>query len=76
LKYVPFTNTTRENHYGGYSIEYLFTLVGNAIFNKLISRLDEDIEYNFCDNITNEKMEYNSQYSFVFHKKNNITSMT
>ena len=76
MKYVPLTNTTRENHYGGYSIEYLFTLVGNAIFNKLISRLDEDIEYNFCDNITNEKMEYNSQYSFYFTNKNNITSMT
>ena len=50
-------------------MEYLFTLVGNGIFNKLISRLDEDIEYNFCDNITNEKMEYNSQYSFYFIKK-------
>ena len=76
MKYVPFTNTTRENHYGGYSIEYLFTLVGNAIFNKLISRLDKDIENSFCDNITNEKMEYNTQYSFYFTNKNNITSRT
>ena len=68
MKYVTLTNTTRENHYGGHSIEYLFTLVGNAIFNKLISRLDKDIENSFCDNITNEKMEYDFQYSFVFQK--------
>ena len=75
MKYVPFTKTTRENHYGGYSIEYLFTLVGNAIFNKLISRLDEDIEYSVT---TSQMKKWNIILNILFisQNKNNITSMT